>query len=374
MPPRREAGTRLPLLPIEFHPLPPEGFNVLTASPATLDRYKLPPRPDGRRSPELLAFWERMFAPPLAFIKPEPKVLPDVGHLLLQGNSAHATEASGLHFSRTRWGTSRNWSGAVITARDGMLFHRIVGSWKVPAPSRPTGIYASTKPPNGVWQASVWLGFDGYFQWSRSLPQLGTVSRATPQPNGTIKQETYFFGQWWVRDDPQNKEVQLGGVPVAPGDEVFCDISIHNNPASNLPTEVRMAMVNRTQYKSMSLSWHSDKRAPDLTAPIAVDAPAEGRTAAWCVERPLTLPTDPDPMQLFILPNLDSQPSIFQELLAEMRDPNNPANTVQRDLVGARLLRMVGGAPAAEPPRSVYLTSPTQAVYPASYGVQQLDR
>jgi DNA-binding winged helix-turn-helix (wHTH) protein len=150
--------------------------------------------------------------------------------------------------------------------------------------------------------------------------------------------------------------------------EVVPELEAAGSQALSVPARPAMGAFGPTALPQ------NQGRAPDLTAPIAVDAPAEGRTAAWCVERPLTLPTDPEPMQLFILPNLDSQPSIFQELLAEMRDPNNPANTVQRDLVGARLLRMVGGAPVAEPPRSVYLTSPTPAVYPASYGVQQLDR
>ena len=65
------------------------------------------------------------------------------------------------------------------------------------------------------------------------------------------------------------------------------------------------------------------------------------RIAARCLERPLTLPTDPDPMQYFIMPNLDKNPALMGELLAEMQDPNDPNNTVERDLTEARFIRMV---------------------------------
>lgn len=371
----RNAAADPPPLPIEFHPLPPKGFDVLKASDAELARYKLPPRPDARRSPELRAFWERMFAPPLTFFQPKPIPL-DVGHLLLQGAGAHGTDATGgaaQHFAPTRWGTSQNWSGAVVKARDGMLFHRLGGSWTVPTPNKPTGIFANTKPPpNNTWQASVWIGFDGYFKWSKSLPQLGTVSKATPQSNGRITQETYVFGQWWVRDDPDNKEVRIDGITVKPGDEVCCDLTIED-----AGRKVRMHLVNRSSGQAISFTWDSNKRSPNQNVTVGIDAPAEGRTAVWCLERPLTLPTDPDPMQYFIMPNLDPKSTIFSELLAEMQDPNDPNNTVERDLTGARFLRMVAQVQGPKVPRSVFLTSPVppnQTFDGTWFNIKQLDR
>ena len=140
-----------------------------------------------------------------SFITPKPIPL-DVQHLLQQGAGAHGVGATGsaaLQVTPTLWGTSQNWSGAVLKARDGMRFHRLVGRWTVPTPSKPIGVFAKATPPNGAWQASVWPGFDGCYQWSQSLPQLGTVSRATRKKDGSIKQETYVFGQWWVRGDPK---------------------------------------------------------------------------------------------------------------------------------------------------------------------------
>jgi len=370
----RNAADSSPLSRIVLHPVPPEGFDILKASDRELSHYRLPPRPDARRSPELRAFWERMFAPPLSFITPKPIPL-DVRHLLQQGAGSHGVGATGsaaLQFTPTRWGTSQNWSGAVLKARDGMRFHRLVGRWTVPTPSRPSGVFANTRPPNGTWQASVWLGFDGFFQWSQSLPQLGTVSQATLQKNGSIKQETYVFGQWWVRGDPKNREVKIDGIPTAPGDEVDCELTIMKEGQ-----EVYMHVVNRTKGIAVGFTWLANKRSPDQKEPDSFDAPAEGRTAVWCLERPLTLPTDPDPMQYFIMPNLDKDPSLMGDLLAGMQDPNDPNNTVERDLTGARFLRMVARLEDPKVPRSVFLTSPVppnQTFDGTWFNIKQLDR
>ena len=377
----RNAADSSPLSRIVLHPVPPEGFDILKASDRELSHYRLPPRPDARRSPELRAFWERMFAPPLSFITPKPIPL-DVRHLLQQGAGSHGVGATGsaaLQFTPTRWGTSQNWSGAVLKARDGMRFHRLGGRWTVPTPSRPSGVFANTRPPNDTWQASVWLGFDGFFQWSKSLPQLGTVSQATLQKNGRIKQETYVFGQWWVRGDPKNREVKIDGIAAAPGDEVYCDLTM-----MQAGQEVYMHVVNRTQGTMFGFTWHCNKRSPDQKEPDSFDAPAEGCTAVWCLERPLTLPTDPDPMQYFIMPNLDNpsatpdkQPTTLAELWAEMQDPNDPNNTVARDLTGARFIRMVARLEDPKVPRSVFLTSPVppnQTFDGRWFNIKQLDR
>jgi hypothetical protein len=97
----------------------------------------------------------------------------------------------------------------------------------------------------------------------------------------------------------------------------------------------------------------------------------------WCLERPLTLPNDGDPMQYFIMPNLDRQPTIFSVLLAEMQDPNDPNNTVERDLIGARFIRMVARLEDPKVPRSVFLTSPAppnQTFDGTWFNIKQLDR
>ena len=95
------------------------------------------------------------------------------------------------------------------------------------------------------------------------------------------------------------------------------------------------------------------------------------------MERPLTLPTDPEPMQYFIMPNLDKNPALMGELLAEMQDPNDPNNTVERDLTGARFIRMVARLEDPKVPRSVFLTSPVrpnQTFDGSWFNIAQLDR
>lgn len=338
------------------------------ASAEELDFYKFPPRPDPERSPALCDFWARMFAPPLEFRHPEPVLLPNIAHLLRKGAGSPSREAGAFQFMRTRWGTSQNWSGGVLKAHSGMLFHRVVGRWTTPRPSAPQGVFANVDPPNDVWQGSFWIGFDGYFQWSQSLPQMGTVSKLNAI---TGQAETYAFGQWWVRDDDDNQEVRLTGFPVDPDDEIYCELTVRSD------TEVMMHMVNRTQRFCVKFSWFSDRRKPGPKPQPGINAPVEGRTVTWCVERPSTLPTDPDPMQLFILPELEGRQAAFAEVLAEMRDPANPSNVLPRDLTGARFLRMVAQVPGAIPPRTIFLTSPTappqSPQMPDQMTVHQLD-
>ena len=138
-----------------------------------------------------------------------------------------------------------------------------------------------------------------------------------------------------------------------------------------------MHVVNRTQGKAVGITWFSNSRSPDQKEPDSFDAPAEGCTAVWCLERPLTLPTDRDPMQYFIMPNLDKNPVLMGELLAEMQYPNDPNNTVARDLTGARFIRMVARLEDPKVPRSTFLTSPVRPNETFDgkwFKIKQLDR
>jgi len=63
-------------------------------------------------------------------------------------------------------------------------------------------------------------------------------------------------------------------------------------------------------------------------------------------------------MQYFIMPNLDKNPALMGELLAEMQDSNVPNSTVERDRTGASFIRMLARPEDLKVPRSVFLTSP----------------
>jgi hypothetical protein len=333
---------------ITFYRLPPDSFDALAADDAELALHGLPPRPDRIRSVALHAFWQRMFAPPLSFIHPEVDIRGDLRHLLRAGGG-RGGEAGPMAFVPTRWGSSRNWSGAVITARDSMLFQTIAGRWTVPAPAPPVNANAALPPPGGAWQCSVWLGFDGYHRWSVSLPQMGTVSMVEVQ-GGALVPSVYAFAQWWVRGKFFG-EVRIPAMPLSPGDEIFCMLSARD------AGEVTFAMTNRTQNHSLILSWAPGEMAAEAGRPAPVRAPMEGRTAVWCVERPLTMPEGPVAPALFNLPRIEDVH--FGEALAEMRDPAAPARAiVPRDLTAARLLRMVATLGEGDRQRSMVLTTP----------------
>jgi len=334
--------------------LPPPEFDVTRASQDQLAAFGLPPRPDAALNPPLHAFWEGMFAPPLRFILPELRGTTRLRHLLREGGAGGGSGA--LAFCPSRWGTSRNWSGAVITARDGMLFRTIAGCWKVPKPRPPAGASPVQPPPGNAWQCSVWIGFDGFRRCSVSLPQMGTVSEVHVS-GATLQPRTYAFCQWWVRGKSYG-EVRIANMPVSAEDEIFCMLTALG------PTDVNFAMTNRTQDCSISLSWAAGEVEQDPAKLDRSDAPLEGRTATWCVERPLTLPQGAEAPALYRLPKIGA--ARFTEALAEMRDPANPAALpIPRDLTAARLLRMVGSAEHAGLPRSTALTSP---VAPAASG------
>jgi hypothetical protein len=101
-------------------------------------------------------------------------------------------------------------------------------------------------------------------------------------------------------------------------------------------------------------------------------APVEGLAAEWIVERPMTLPTDPDPMTLYPLPRFGE--AMFEDPVAAATasgtmaaggtgDPWSTGGTA-RDLTACRLLRMT--AAEATPPGVRIVATPTAA--PASAG------
>src|SRR5215472_16443224 len=55
---------------IGTHPLPPDGFDLRTASPQQLRRYGLPQRPDPAIRPQLAARWDEAFSHKLTYITP----------------------------------------------------------------------------------------------------------------------------------------------------------------------------------------------------------------------------------------------------------------------------------------------------------------
>jgi len=310
-------------------PVPAEPFDATSASPEQLQEFGLPPRPDPATQPLLREAWDRAFGKSL-ILQPfsvEERLIDDVRY------RPQIRRVYERLVTATRFETSRNWSGAYITANRGKHFIQIWGVWAVPGNLR--------LPPGGSpgidYVCSNWIGLDGQrLYFDSSLPQIGTQS--TLQANGTTKAEAWT--QWWARDLVTNKPpLPLPNFAVAPGDQVAAVLTVID------PQTVICVMVNLSAQPwpigTSVMATSPPVRLPDTT--IAMPEIA-GATAEWVLERPAVFPPVFGP---FGDPQLDNFPDYgeteFDFCLAVEGDSVDivslPAGTPQV-LQGARRIRM----------------------------------
>jgi hypothetical protein len=306
--------------------LPERGTDILRIEPGLLERFALVRRPEpGLR--RLLAAWEDLYRNVLTAARPQFGIVTrfrQAGPLGQQAGESQLARA-GL----TRWGNSRNWSGAVILARDAERIRRITASWLVPEPALPMGETIAKLPRAGAWQSSTWIGLDGYRLSSRGLPQIGTVSEVTASGP-----RAYAWTQWWVRGQ-KLPPVTIDSFEVRPRDRIIAALDV--SPGWR---EVRFSITCEPPK--------GDPRPVESRVfPVAcpeVDGravPVEGHSAVWCtLERPLTLDPAIDPPILFPLPALG--PVTLRGALVGVLGRDGLEH--ERDLTAARQLRMIGRA------------------------------
>ncbi len=328
-------------------PTPPAGFNARVASEADLAAYRLPARPDPVVAPRLRALWDRAFAQRRAYVAPELRLRSAMLHPMLSAQGGGLSDGAGAFGGR--WGSSRNWSGAVIAARDGMVFQRVAADWRVPQAAMPADAQTVLNTPGGLpggsWKASMWIGLDGYRRSSMSLPQIGTTCDVTS--GGVLR--CYLWVQWWVRDKFFG-EVEVQSFQVNAGDEIIAFMDVVK------PDDVGFNITNVTTGQHVTIAWVSGEilDQPGNTPagklpqpPGSVNrrlTPVEGRHAVWCVERPSVMPTDaqikagirPDQIRKYRLPALPG--AGFSGAAALMR---GAGGAMERDLTAARQLRML---------------------------------
>jgi hypothetical protein len=351
----------------------------------------LPSRPDPVATPRLAQAWEAALSPMPHFLlldreSPTPRPgetwVPKLqARMLRRFGSETGGGLSGptLAFPG-RWGTSRNWSGAVIAARDGGRFTRVVGAWKVPEAKLRNPPVPASRLHGDAYKQSVWVGFDGYRLCSRSMPQAGTTSAWDPEQaekaaaegkeyNGTY----YLWAQWWVREQWYG-EAEIDGFVVQPGDRIEVTLEVMADRK-----DVRFVVFNRGRDDTVppfavTIFWTEGVYVGTVgTAPSGEikplgetnlergNAPVEGQHAVWCVERPSVMPSDaerkelkPHQVKAYALPAVSD--SVFTRALAEMRLPDG--TSVERDLTAARKIRMI--EPVRGPdPRVLFTSSPT---------------
>lgn len=336
----------------------PDRFDPDRVSPAELYALGLPRRPDPVLRPRLYRFWRDMLVPRPRLI--EPALRFNAALLRSMRDETGGTGRDAAARSASRWGSSRNWCGAVVSARDGLLFDTVAASWVVPRAETPAEPAPPGGPPGKVWQMSAWVGLDGFRRASLSLPQAGTVS----QINRAGVEEYRLWVQWWVRDKMFG-EVPIGNFPIAAGDEIHALLDVQS------AGDVHVLVQNRSRGVSTRIRWADGKYEGDVADKLRVvdadrlrqDAPVEGQHAVWCVERPAVMPDDPQAqdawkkIQSFRMPRFGRV--IFNEALAGLRDPRDPAApAVECDLSGARLLRMVDAPGDDLPGRARLLATP----------------
>ena len=211
----------------------------------------LPPRPSAETAPLLRAIWSHMmshraFRPSLLAIRPQ-----------FEGPGRHGT----------RMGASRNWSGTRLAPVAGRRFRMIAGRWTVPRLAPPAPPIAPLPP-----RCSIWAGFGGHRQWSRSLPQAGTLH----VHDGAAGVHAPFI-EWWIRGGPPSVPLPLDYPLIAPGDEVAVLLWLAR-PTALMPFVTRLSANELPGVALMDLEQGSVPRP---------EGASDGPSAEWILERPL---------------------------------------------------------------------------------------
>lgn len=325
--PRIDVDALRKLIGASITSTPPSGeFDPVAASQEDLKKFGFPVRPDPTLQPTEYAFWQRMFAKPLAFEAFDFEILPPV-----------ATQGRGFFWESPRRQTSLNWSGAYITPRDGTVFSSIWAMFQVPTPNLPPGAKPGEKD-----LSSTWIGFDGQRRYYMStLPQFGTAQNI--EPNMGIPTRSFFaWWQWWVRDlGGQQLPIKLTAPAIRAGDLVMCYMQVAVDRAA-----VSFVITNLTTGRVVQFS----QNAPP---PVGAGLPftVSGATAEWVMERP-AIPPDPTPMPLPDYGTVD-----FRDCGATAINMKTGA-MVERSLSGAKLIDMY--VVRQNPERTVKISIPKQ--------------
>jgi hypothetical protein len=193
--------------------IPPNDFSVNTASDQELKDYGIPPRPDGKWDPQEYANWLRKYSK--TRVVPELILKPNVSNTIADIKKVETK-------SRTlQTASSNNWSGYVITDSTNMF--KTTGTRISAVFPQPKAVTGCTMGP-GDYHASFWVGIDGW--GSNDVLQVGTELDLNCG-SGT---NNYGWIEWF---DTVNKrpQIQIGSLPVGPGDLVEADVWLEASSA-----------------------------------------------------------------------------------------------------------------------------------------------
>ena len=259
-------------------------FRPLDAQPEELTARGLQPLPDEHdpRQQEKLAFWKRMYGPPLEWVQAEYLEL--VPEQIRRTAEFRIVSAPSLHES------SRNWSGLYISPRDGRMIVEVRGEWNVPTVNFPTGATTALTER----RSSTWIGLDGQRRYfDSSLPQVGT-EQFIFNTSGTITRPLYLFIQWFLREAPQLP--MYLPLPFIAGHNIMAAITAIS------PTEVIFTIKNQSTGAFLTPIKVTSPSGPMPSGPSPMQVRVSGATAEWVMERPMVWGSD----DLYELPSFNT--------------------------------------------------------------------
>jgi hypothetical protein len=229
---------------------PSASFDPVAATPAILQSYGFPPKPNKLNDPAGYKSW-------LTAVTHHQTRLQNV--VLKQTNRSNGPaklvgKSNGNITNPNTSATTFNWSGFVDENEAGLPFHNlsyIEAFWIVPVAQLAFGA------SNENVYSSQWVGFDGWD--SPDVLQAGTEADVI---NGIPNYDAWF--EWYP-----NSESEIGGFSVSPGDVMFVEVWNTSSTVGNAFLE------NLTTDTAVSFQFD----APPGTSLV-------GDSAEWIFERP----------------------------------------------------------------------------------------
>jgi hypothetical protein len=235
-----------------------------------LRELNLPAEPDAERHPGLHAFWSELFATGTTYLNGELEYT-EAPFQRKVSPPRRVTPSS-------RMQSSGNWSGASVTARDGLMLTDVTTRFRVPTVKVPAAnLNGSPNPEADTYESSCWIGLDGQRAYIDStLPQMGTEQSINKQGRKAGRAAIAWF-QWWPMD-----EMTIVPLDVEPEDRVYCWLT-----ATSF-TSVRCVMKVGEGARGRLVRFSAPAPTVRFTEPLIpkYQACISGATAEWITEAP----------------------------------------------------------------------------------------
>jgi len=251
------------------YPVPPEGFDPLTASDEELAAYGIPFRPDKAEDPAYYRQWTRLAK---LMANPHARWYGELKPRKAHGSLARVTPAA-ASFGGTAFGATSlngpNWSGVVNTVpgtkwSSKTSFSFVVGEFNVPWPQQAFSPSGGNICDGDTDQASFWVGLDGMSVTGLNLGNQSDIAQTGVDILASCSAQAAVA---WVEWYPANSVTLF---QVYPGDDISVMVQDIN------ATSATFQVWDHTIQQSASYK---------ISAPSGFQL--AGNEAEYIVERPL---------------------------------------------------------------------------------------